>query len=42
MESQRCVMFFTTRIAIADAIFRDGFTDIYEFGGCEGVYFTDR
>ena len=35
-------MFFTTRIAIADAIFRDGFTDIYEFGGCEGVYFADR
>ena len=34
--------FFTTRVATADAIFRDGFTDIYEFGGCEGVYFADR
>jgi hypothetical protein len=35
-------MFFTTTVSTADAIFRDCFTDIYEFSGCEGVCFADR
>jgi hypothetical protein len=34
--------FFTTTVRRADEIFRFGFTNLYEFGGINGVCFTDR
>jgi hypothetical protein len=34
--------FFTTTVRRADDIFRSGFTNLYEFGGINGVCFTDR
>jgi hypothetical protein len=34
--------FFTSTVRRADDIFRFGFTNLYEFGGINGVCFTDR
>jgi hypothetical protein len=33
--------YFTTTVAVADAIVRDGFTDFYEFAGLAGVRVAD-
>jgi hypothetical protein len=34
--------YFTTTVTVADAILRDGFTDLYEFAGMAGVWVADR
>jgi hypothetical protein len=34
--------YLTTTVATVDAIFRDGFVDLYEFGGVRGVWLADH